>query len=104
MLLMFITDFLNWDGIMYFFKTFGNSCWAIGIIFCPLELIALGFGIFIRSVTLVQSFQWKDMDIEFSESVEEEVDNDKEKKLVDESNTEIKEEKIEETKVADPEE
>ena len=82
---MFITDFLCWDGIMYFIATFNNGCWAIGIIFCPFELIFLGFGIFVRAMTTIQSFKWRDTeydDVEFSDTDEE--DNGKEKKLVEE--------------------
>lgn len=85
---MFITDFLCWDGIMYFINTFSNNCWAVGIIFCPFELIFLGFGIFVRAMTTIQSFKWRETeydDMEFSETDEED-NGSKEKKLVEEEN------------------
>lgn len=56
---MLITGWFNWDGIMYLIWTFGNGCWAIGVIFVPLELALLGFGIFVRVICLLQSFGWK---------------------------------------------
>ena len=56
---MLVTDWFNWDGILYLIWTFSHDCWAIGVIFVPLELALLGFGIFVRVITLLQSFGWK---------------------------------------------
>ncbi len=56
---------------MFFVSTFGNGCWAIGVIFCPLELIILGFGIIIRITTVMKSCKWRDTeydDVEISDT------------------------------------
>jgi len=91
---MFVTEWLNWDGALYFISLFNNDCWGLAVFVVIFELLLCGFAIMIRIITLIQSFSWKKA-ANYENKDQIEMKNDKKEKFI---------EKEEAQKVASPEE